>query len=141
VEVARYLRDHTAETDPILVLGPEPQIYFYARRRAVTGHLYTYSLMEQQKYALRMQQEMIREIEAGQPKYIVYVDDHYWLRHNGSEEHIFDWFDSYRQGYELVGFVEVNEKETRYYWGADADRGSRARSACWIEILRRKAAS
>jgi len=45
------------------VLGSEPQIYFYSGRRSATGYLYMYSLTEEQKYALRMQKEMIGEIE------------------------------------------------------------------------------
>jgi 4-amino-4-deoxy-L-arabinose transferase-like glycosyltransferase len=62
VRVAEYVRQHTSPNDTIAVLGSEPQIYFYAKRHSATGYIYTYGLMEPQKYAHQMQHEMIREI-------------------------------------------------------------------------------
>ena len=67
--IADYLREHTSPDDKIAVLGSEPEIYFYSRRHSATGYIYTYPLMEPQKYARRMQEEMIREIEQRNPKY------------------------------------------------------------------------
>ena len=64
IAIAEYIRNHSAPDSTIAVLGSEPQIYFYAHRRSATSYLYTYSLMENHKYALTMQQEMIQEIEA-----------------------------------------------------------------------------
>ena len=64
VRIGTYLREHTEPGDTIAVLGSEPEIYFYSHRHSATGYIYTYGLMEPQKYAQQMQQEMIREIEA-----------------------------------------------------------------------------
>jgi hypothetical protein len=36
IEVARFLREHTAPDETIAVLGSEPQIYFYAKRRSAS---------------------------------------------------------------------------------------------------------
>ena len=44
------------------MLGSEPEILFYARRRSATGYLYAYSLTEEQKYAATMQQEAIATV-------------------------------------------------------------------------------
>ena len=73
IRIADYLRQHTSPNDTIAVLGSEPQIYFYSHRHSATGYIYTYGLMEPQKYAQQMQQEMIREIEGTSPKYLVSV--------------------------------------------------------------------
>ena len=63
------------------MLGSEPEIYFYSHRHSATGYIYTYALMEPQKYAQQMQQEMIREIERARPKYLISVAMNYsWLR-------------------------------------------------------------
>src|SRR5262249_40232451 len=72
-EIGRYIEAHTNPTDRIAVLGSEPEIYFYAKRKSVTGYIYTYGLMERQKYSQRMQDEMIEEVRTGLPKYVVYV--------------------------------------------------------------------
>ena len=76
------------------MLGSEPQIYFYSGRRSATGYLYMYGLMEDQKYALRMQQEMIGEIETNSPEFVVFVHiPSSWARPLDSETLIFKWAD------------------------------------------------
>ena len=78
------------------VLGSEPEIYFYSHRHSATGYIYTYGLMEPQKYAQQMQQEMIREIEGARPKYLISVAMGYsWLRRPDSEPAIFTWANEY----------------------------------------------
>ena len=90
--IADYLREHTSPDDKIAVLGSEPEIYFYSRRHSATGYIYTYPLMEPQKYARRMQEEMIREIEQRNPKYLVsVVMNDSWLQRPGSDPLIFTW--------------------------------------------------
>ena len=44
--IADYLSRHTTPDQRVAVIGSEPQIYFYAKRRAATGHIYTYPLVE-----------------------------------------------------------------------------------------------
>ena len=90
--VARFLREQSPPRTRIAVLGSEPEIYFYADRPSATGYIYTYGLMEPQKYAARMQEEMIAEIEQSQPEYVVYVSSPpSWLRRKTSSDHIFVW--------------------------------------------------
>src|SRR6185436_19492825 len=64
VEIAKYIKAHSTKDETIVVLGSEPEIYFYADRRSATGYIYMYSLTESQPYAAAMQDQMIREIEA-----------------------------------------------------------------------------
>jgi hypothetical protein len=137
VEIARYLRDHTGPDDRIAVFGSEPQIYFYADRRSATGYVYTYGLMEPQKYALTMQQEMAREIEQAHPKYLVFVTvPTSWLRAQDSQDYIFQWFKEYTQGMELDGLVELaGPDQIVYKWGDEA-RAYRPTSPFCVYLLR-----
>ncbi|MGH8023058.1 MAG: ArnT family glycosyltransferase, partial [Limisphaerales bacterium] len=73
VEIGHYLSTHCPSNGRIAVLGSEPEIYFYSRRRAATGYIVTYALMERQPYAARMQKEMISQIEKARPDYVVFV--------------------------------------------------------------------
>jgi hypothetical protein len=87
-----YFRNHYFVMKPrIAALGSEPEIYFYPRRHSGTGYIYTYGLMEPQRYARRMQDEMIAEIEHTQPEYVVYVHSPTtWGREKGSRRpHIY----------------------------------------------------
>jgi Dolichyl-phosphate-mannose-protein mannosyltransferase len=118
VKIGEYLRAQTAESDTIAVLGSEPQIYFYSRRHSATGYIYTYGLMEPQRFAHQMQLEMIQEIEAARPKYLVLVVlNKSWLAGSDSEQLIFKWADEYcDQNYEEVGLVNISEQGTDYYF-------------------------
>ena len=119
IRIAEYLREHTTPNDTIAVLGSEPQLYFYSNRRSATGYIYTYGLMEPQKYASRMQQEMIREIERARPKFLIsVVMPDSWLQRPESERLIFTWADEYTaQNYAVAGFVNmVAPDKTDYYF-------------------------
>ena len=109
IRIAEYVRDHTSQNDTIVVLGSEPQIYFYSNRHSGTGYIYTYCLMEPQKYARQMQQEMIREIERAHPKYLVsVVMEDSWLEQPGSDRRIFAWANEYTgRYYDGAGFVNI----------------------------------
>ncbi len=120
IRIAEYVREHTNVNDTIAVLGSEPQIYFYSKRHSATGYIYTYSLMEPQKFAHRMQLEIIQEIEFARPKYLIsVVINDSWLERSGSQRLIFTWANEYTaQNYTVVGLVNiVAPGRTDYYWG------------------------
>ncbi len=121
IRIGEYLREQTSRSDTIAVLGSEPQIYFYSNRHSATGYIYTYGLMEAQRYAGQMQQEMIREIERAHPKFLIFVvmpDS--WLQQPESERLIFTWANEYTaQNYTIAGFVNmVAPDKTDYYFGS-----------------------
>jgi hypothetical protein len=119
VRIGTYVREHTEPGDTIAVLGSDPEIYFYSHRHSATGYVYTYGLMEPQKYAQQMQQEMICEIEGARPKYLVSVAMVYsWLRRPDSEPAIFTWANEYiGQNYTAAGLVNIKPTETDYFFG------------------------
>jgi hypothetical protein len=139
IRIAEYLRKHTSPSDTIAVLGSEPQIYFYSDRHSATGYIYGYGLMEAQKYASQMQQEMIREIERARPKFLILVvmpDS--WLQRPESERLIFTWASEYTaQNYTIAGFVNVVAPDkTDYYF--DTVPESVPRLGKYILIYERK---
>jgi len=100
IEVAEYIRKNTKPEDRIAVMGSEPQICFYAHRRPATEHIYMYGLMEPQPFALRMQEEMIAQVEKSEPPFLVFATattSWHWRR--GSEEKVFAWIDGYINNY------------------------------------------
>ncbi len=114
-QAADYLKAHTRKDARVAVLGSEPEIYFLSRRRSATGYIYMYPLMEQQPYALKMQEDMIGEIERARPEYVVYVDDPLsWLARRGSVRKIFEWWNAYwAANLDLVRTIEVEEGPLR----------------------------
>jgi hypothetical protein len=121
VEVAKYIREHSAKGARIAVLGSEPEICFCAKRHSASGYIYTFALMEDQPYALTMQQEFIRDIEAARPEYAVMVSIPYsWLVRPSSEHLVFDWWREYGPAhYKPVGFADlISVDQTVYTWDA-----------------------
>ncbi|MHC4500091.1 MAG: ArnT family glycosyltransferase [Planctomycetota bacterium] len=140
LEIARFLEQNSTTDDSIAVLGSEPQIYFYSRRHSATAYMYTYQMMGKYDFALRMQNEMIREIESARPKFLVFVNiPTSWLSKPDSDPTIFKWFSSYnRKYYNQVGVIEIIPNEpTLYRWNYDA-AAYLPRSKFWITIFQRK---
>jgi hypothetical protein len=86
-----------------------------------------------------MQQEMIREIEAGNPRFLIYVNiPTSWLVRPQSEKKIFSWFYKYAwKYYDLVGVIDVGFNKTVYRWQEQAARYT-PKSPYWLAVYRRK---
>jgi hypothetical protein len=140
VVIGRFIKERTSAMDRVAVIGSEPQIYFYADRRPATGYIYTYALMEPHKYASAMQREMIRQIEAADPKVVVFVRvSTSWLFRPESDMTILTWFAEYQKKLVRVGFVDiVSPTLTTYRWGHDALTYT-PQSDVWLEVFERRA--
>ncbi|MCI5157854.1 MAG: hypothetical protein D3906_05330 [Candidatus Electrothrix sp. AUS1_2] len=55
IKIAEFIQKNTRREDRIAILGSEPQIFFYSKRRSATGYIYMYPLMENHDFALQMQ--------------------------------------------------------------------------------------
>lgn len=109
VEFGRFLQSRCPPTGRIAVFGSEPELFFYAHRRSATGYIYTYPLMEPQPFAKKMQQEMMQEITAANPDYLVFVGiPASWLPQPDSDFSIVRWFTQYQQEhFQLMAMVET----------------------------------
>ena len=140
VDIAKYIAERSGPDDRIAVLGSEPEIYFYANRKAATGYIYTYALMEPQPFASKMQAEMIAEIETGRPRYLVYVRiEHSWVPTPVSDMTIVRWASDYvERCYDLVGVVDVYSEDASGVAWDDAAKTYKAQSENVIYTFRRK---
>ena len=118
--IARYICNNSEPDARVAVLGSEPEIYFLAHRHSATGYIYTYAQMEPQPFALKMQHEMISDIETRKPEFVVFADNIMsWNRQPDSDPGIFNWWDSYQTNYTLVGMADIiSPTQTVYALGA-----------------------
>jgi hypothetical protein len=139
VEVARYIREHSASSDRIAVLGSEPQIYFYANRISATPYIYMYGLMEEQPHAETMQREMINEIKAVKPLFVVIVDiPDSWLSSGISTHKILEnSMDYFYDNYQMVGICDIYNDYSIYLWDKDVV-DAKPHSKFYIRVLKRK---
>lgn len=125
IPVADYIRQHSAKEARVAVLGSEPEIYFYSGRHSATSYIYMYGLMEAQPYALTMQEDMIAEVEAASPQFVVQVSGNVsWLQFPQSPTRIFEWWYKYGAAhYRMVGIADmISDDRTEYRWAAEAEK-------------------
>jgi len=140
LEVSRYIKAHSPPNARIAVMGSEPQIYFYSQRRSATGYLYTYPLMEPQPYASAMQQEMIKEITAADPEYIVFINNPFsWAPYPGADQSILGWFNQYQKDrYQVVGLAQIiTMDKTEYRWLEDGEIPAPT-AKLWLAVFKNK---
>ena len=98
-----------------------------------------YPLMEDQPYAARMQRQMIDEIEAARPRFVVLVNaSASWNVRPQSDRTLFEWWARYAQHFDRVGVVDiVSDRLTTYAWGVEA-AGYVPKSLVWVAVFERK---
>ena len=115
--ISDYIKAHSSPQDRIAVIGSEPEIYFYSDRLSATGYIYMYPLTEVQPFASSMQRDMISEIKACHPRFVVFVDSPpSWLTRDKSDRTIFQWSGRYTSQYRLAGIVDILGDHTEYHW-------------------------
>jgi 4-amino-4-deoxy-L-arabinose transferase-like glycosyltransferase len=122
VEIGRYIRDQVKPGDCLAVIGSEPELYFYTGCRSATCYMYMYPLMEERAFALTMQQQMIAEIEAAKPRFLVVVySNNSWGYRPRSHKEIGKWVVDYStQHYDLIAVVDMGGPKTKYSWAEQA---------------------
>jgi hypothetical protein len=109
--IARQLESISSADDRLVVLGSEPEIYFYSRRRSGSGYIYMYPLMESHPYASKMQDEMIHEIENSQPRFVIYSTDllsWFHIKRGQSSSRILSWWEEYwSKHYDLLMTINI----------------------------------
>jgi 4-amino-4-deoxy-L-arabinose transferase-like glycosyltransferase len=123
VAVGSYIKAHSSEQDTVGIFGSEPEICFHAARHCASSFLYTYPLMEKQKFAGQMQDDMMRQIQDARPRFLVYADV---ARSWGTSATLVEnraflemaWAYAHRD-YELVDKVAV-EGDPEHLWGDHA---------------------
>jgi len=123
IPVSQYIRAHSSPGSRVIVLGSEPEIYFYSHRHSATGYIYTFALGEDQPFARQMRDEMIHDVESGRPEYVVLVDSlAIWADRNNGKPTVYSWWGDWGpQHYDIVGIADViSDRRTEYRWGPAA---------------------
>jgi hypothetical protein len=139
VAIADYIEKHSTPKDTIAIMGSEPEIYFLAHRHSASGYIYMYDLMQTHEFALGMQKDMIREVEASKPLFMitVYVDSS-WLFSKSSDLTMMDWIKNYASKYyDLIGITWIMPDRSEYVWGPEV-KTKRFDTDLRVVIMQRK---
>lgn len=121
-EIAKYIVENSIENDRVAIIGAEPQMLFYCKRKSATGYLYVYPFLENNHYAEQMTHEYFREIEKSAPKLIVFSNHSgTWFGDETRKKEIIEWFNNFvNNKYYKSGIIDIlNDSTTNYYWDND----------------------
>jgi hypothetical protein len=120
IKIGEFLRSRAQSGDRLAVMGSEPEIYFYSHLLSATGYIYAYPFTEPQPFASQMQKEMIAEVVAASPKFLIFVDSRpSWINisRGNVDMTVFQWTESYaRENYRLIGIVDLLQGGTQYHF-------------------------
>jgi hypothetical protein len=68
--VARYIADNTTPDECILVIGSEPEVYYYAERASCTRLIFTFPLAPSYSFSSRLQEEFRHDFLTRRPRYV-----------------------------------------------------------------------
>lgn len=147
VEIGRYIRRTSDPDDRVYIVGSEPQILFYAERESATRYIFFYPLTGAYPDALERQREVMAEVVAARPRYVVWVNlQSSLLKSANTELHVFDASRELlgrEYGLEFLALPTPEGGSYEFVHGAEARdlmtaAGERAESAPWVAVYRRR---
>ncbi|MDX1478107.1 MAG: glycosyltransferase family 39 protein [Saprospiraceae bacterium] len=107
--VGDFLRDQLQPGDQLMVLGSEPQIYLYARRKSPSRHFYLTFTSKELPEARRWEDEVIQTISTSKPDYLAFIYEPYsWMFKATSPRKLYNWAHALaRTKYETVGHMDL----------------------------------
>ncbi len=121
--VADKIKSLGKEDDQLMVLGAEPQLYFYTQMHCPTRHSFLSFTSPMNDKAKEWRKEVIKNVEDTKPAFIVLVNHPFaWSYSPDSDQEIYKWGYAYAtQNYDLVGFADIiPNSRPAYVWDAAA---------------------
>lgn len=121
VEVSAFIAANSSSEDKIAILGSEPEILFYAKRKSAIPFINITPLVNGEKGNMALQLEMINKMEAEPPLFIVFSDIPLsWNVKIVAPAYILTWFSIFsKQYYRLVGIADILPNGSVIKWNKE----------------------
>ncbi|MCC6371317.1 MAG: glycosyltransferase family 39 protein [Bacteroidia bacterium] len=116
--ISNYINANSKPEDGIVVMGSEPQIYFYTKKKCPSRHAYFAAIVDNVPEHKQWQREFVADVEKAAPKYFVFFNHQISLFvQPGTDQYVFEWYNKYIQNYNLIGCVDmVDGYASTYAW-------------------------
>lgn len=101
-EIGKQIRKMSNPEDKILVVGQEPQIYYYSQKKSITRFISTIPLNVDSPFKEQYRKEYVNQLINEKPKFIAYVK---YVEHNNPE------FSTNNGNYYLTLILNIIKKE------------------------------
>lgn len=123
MEIGKYINANAKPEDKIILMGSEPEIYFYTKKESPSRHAYFSAIVNNVPEHHQWQREFVSDVEKARPKYFIF------FRHPislfvqpNTDQYVFEWANKYiNDNYNIVGIVDMIEGQTsNYVWNEEA---------------------
>ncbi|MBW1972444.1 MAG: glycosyltransferase family 39 protein [Deltaproteobacteria bacterium] len=139
--IAKYIAFNSEPNERVYIIGSEPEILFYAKRKSATKYIIFYPLTYPYPDTFFKQQKVFREVKENHPKHIVFVNmKKTLLLQKGAPTYIFyestKWIN---EEYLLVGAIYVKENSAKFFWDDELKKLSfQKRKKAQILVFKRR---
>ncbi len=119
MEIGNFINANSKPEDQIVLIGSEPEIYFYTKKRCPSRFAYFTGLVTNTDQAKDGQREFVKDVEAAKPRYLVFFNHPISLLvQPDADRYVFEWANKYiTEGYDLVGCIEMKDGfASSYVW-------------------------
>lgn len=121
MEIANWINSHSKPNDGLVVIGSEPQLYFYTQKKCPSRHAYFAAIVDNVPQHKVWQREFVADVDRSKPKYLIFFNHGISLfRQANTDDFVFRWLDStLRTQYQPVGLVDMMPglMPSVYKWG------------------------
>jgi hypothetical protein len=140
MEIGNYINANSKPEDDIVVIGSEPQIYFYTHKKCASRFAYFATLVDDVPQHKQWQRDFIADVEKQKPRYVIFFNHAISLfRQPNTDGYIFEWLNKYTQeNFQIIGLVDmVDGQQSTYLWKEAMD-GYQPKGQNSIYIYERK---
>ncbi len=142
MQIANFINQNSKPEDGLALIGSEPQIYFYTKKKSPSRHAYFTALVTSVKEHKEWQREFSNDVEKAKPKHIVFFNHQLSLLvQPNTDNYIFTWANKYiNENYKVVGYADMinNGYQTNYVWGEQNAATYHPQSQTYAVVFERK---
>lgn len=140
MEIGNYINRVAKPEDQIVVMGSEPQIYFYTKKKCPSRHAYFAAIVDNVPQHKVWQREFVADVEKAKPKYFIFFNHQISLFvQPGSDQYVFQWANKYiQENYKLAGLVDMIDGQRSTYIFDESAQRYQPKSQSYIMIFERK---
>ncbi|MDX2172132.1 MAG: glycosyltransferase family 39 protein [Bacteroidota bacterium] len=140
MEIGNFINANSKPEDNIVLIGSEPQIYFYTHKKSPSRHAYFTSIVNNVPMHHEWQREFVRDTEKAKPRYVVFFNHQFSLLvQPNTDKYVFEWANKYiAENYKVVGVVEMADGQMSNYVWKEAALNYQPKTPSYVLVFERK---
>ena len=140
MEIGNFINANSKPEDNIVLIGSEPQIYFYTKKKSPSRHAYFTSIVNNVPMHKEWQREFVRDTEKAKPRYVVFFNHQFSLLvQPNTDKYVFEWANKYiADNYKVVGVVEMADGQQSNYTWKEAALNYQPKTPSYVLVFERK---